>query len=294
MGVIYIFTGGAPHLKRFFYQCVNVLYRELLDMGFKAVMVDDLNQGNPLNRDLYIIFCSHDFLYPIADMKVQRILFHSEQLGWDNFFPILFPYYKQTGVTVWCHSQYDANLLKSKGVPAFHMPFGYSNYYSVLGRGDIEGKFNSDKAIFLASSFGLTERRLSAMRNIPQIKLVSECWDVEAYRKLVGEEYLFVNIDKYPDPRYTCSLRIFPLICNLCLVLSEKTDDTPEVMNRISVIYSGEDDLKEKIKLFTENKEMAKAMIEEKYNWIKANYYFGKIFKENGCYDNVMSFIGEK
>lgn len=294
--MILIFDGGLPHFARFFYQCVHVLYHELLDLGYDVRTTNTLTEGT--KDDIYILFCSHAYFDTMSTIPTQKIIiYHSEQIySFDeDHYISKYKSVANKGYIVWSYNETDIPILKSiMGPHVYHMPFGFSNYFSVISdqEGSLTTKYsqNSMTCINLMSNWGMTTRRDHFLKSVTQpLQFVNECWTFNDYKKLVTSYFLFTNINKHHN-YYSCPARILPLICNKCLVIAEKTTDNNRLMLNITTPFNNPDEMNQLIKYYLDNPNIAKEVCEIRYNWLKTNYHMKDILKSTGCLNSLNYF----
>lgn len=264
-----------------FYLQISALKHELSAIfGYEILCTDNFETIN--RTDIVICF---GFQIMVSTLKIKNIctgyniiIYNTEQLHTKNWGYLI--YYMRNALEIWDYSKKNIQTLIDNGIHNVrYVPFGYSAAYELIDNMDDDNRY--DKSLTFIGA--LNQRRSLYQKKLSRDYQVNihygSCY-FEDYSNLLKQKGIFINIHYY-SPAILEIVRIVPLICNKCCVISEYSND-PDLdtlfLNYVNMIDL-DTDYGDKLSYIMEN---AQNIANENYNKFKELKYADILFN-NDC-----------
>lgn len=203
--------------------CFALSY-ELKQLGFENKIVRNMNNiERP--EDLYILFGFHVIAKnpkEIARLRGKKlIIYNTEQMisgKWDYMIQPI----KLSGAHIIEYSSRNVEYFIKHGLTKIYwIPLGYSSSFEYFKGVDLH-KRHPKTLCFMGSMNDYRRKQVSRISGL--VRLEQKVGFLSEYKKVISEYGTHINIHYY-NPSILEFVRIIPLICNKCTVITERSTD---------------------------------------------------------------------
>ena len=279
-----------------FYLLIEALKYELSLLGIESIYTNTL-QGVAINSTVicfgYQCLMITQFSYSKTIFNNYKIIiYNTEQLSSGKWDYMLNQFKK--AVEIWDYSNNNIKFLSSIGINnTRYIPFAYSKTYELIN----DVAYNNDRYNITNPNGGLAfigtpnNRRDLILNNIEKYIPISKHSSTffDNYIKLLKSNGIFVNIHYY-IPSILEIVRIIPLICNRCCVITEHSDDPilDEIFSEYVNWIDFQSDYKEQLISYINN---SKEFADIAYNKFKNNFKYSDLLISSGCITKLNDLI---